>query len=160
MGKSLVIKGADFSENGIREDVSVNITSLFASHFVPQQALSKFQNQNGSANTKRCCVPAVTFATLGVDITQYSTIVVTYKNGFDYVLGTGPVPGTATNWQGWNGTSGGQAFGWVTTNQQATITIDSTVLAISMNIRYDDDTTTFESTAVITDMVDSIILYP
>lgn len=158
MGKSLIIKGADFSENGIQEDVSLDITALFASHFVPQQALSKFYNQSGSANTRRCCVPAITFASLGVDLTPYSKIVVTYKDGYDYVLGTGPVPGTATGWQGWSGSTGGQTFGWATTNQQAIISIDNTVLAISMNVRYDDDTTTFTDQAAITDMVESIVL--
>ena len=161
MGKSLVIKGADFSANGIPETLpSLDITSLLSAYFQPCKSLGSLQDNSGNENTKRCCIPSMYFSTIGVDISDYSQIVVTLKNGYDYVFGTGPVIGTSTNWQGWNGETGGQTFGWVTGNQQAVATVDATTLAISLNLRYDDNTTEFSNTTALTDIVDSIVLVP
>lgn len=158
MGKSLVIKGADFSANGIQETVNLDITSLLSSYFQPGKSIGSFPDATGSTNAKRCDLPATLFSTIGVDISEYSKIVVTIKNGFDYVFGTGPLVSVATNWQGWDGDTGGKSFAWVTGNQQATATVDTTTLAMSLNLRYDDNTTEFANTTVLTDIVDSIVL--
>lgn len=164
MGKSLIIKGADFSANGIQEDLFLDITTLVAPKFLPQHSISGFASlgTNASSNAKRCCVGAFLFSGIGVDISKYSKIELTIKSGFDYVFGTGPLPGSPSgaNWQGWSGENGGQAFAWVTANQKAIATVDATTLAISMNLRHDDNTTEFPSDTVLTDIVESIILYP
>lgn len=159
MGKSLIIKGADFSANGIQEDVSVDITSLFAPFFQPQKGIRGFDEDVSEDSTKRCCIPAMLFSTIGVDIANYSKVEINIKTGFDYACGTGAVPGQ-TGWQGWNGDVGGQLFAWVTTNQRAIVTVDATTLGISLNLRYDNDAADFSNNTVLTDVVESIILYP
>lgn len=157
MGKSLIIKGADFSANGISEEL--DITSLISDDFQAQKALNSFYGAV-TANTKRCCIKPTTFASLGIDISEYSYIKVTVKSGYDYVFGTGVAPASSTGWQGWNGSTGGKTFEWVTTNQVATATVGQTTLSMCLNLRYDDNTTEFSSSAVITDIVESIILIP
>ena len=158
MGKSLVIKGADFSANGIKENN--DITALLSSLFLPCISLTALSTAQGmgSLNTKRCCIYAKTFASLGIDINEYSKIVVSVKQGYDYVFGTGPTPGVDSGWQGWDGETGGQIFSWVTDNQEAVATIDNTTLSMSLNLRYDDNTTEFSENTVLTDIVDSIVL--
>lgn len=163
MGKSLVIKGADFSANGIPESLpSLDITSILANSglFQAGKSLGSFQDASGAANAKRCCFPAQRFSDFGIDISQYGKIEVTIKNGYDYVFGTGPVPGSSAGWQGWNGETGGQGFSWITNDQKGVATIDSTTLAMSLNLRYDDNTTEFPESTVLTDIVDSIVLIP
>lgn len=160
MGKSLIIKGADFSANGIQEDLFLDITSLVAPKFFPRYSIGGFAVTEANSNDARCCVKAFLFSDIGVDISKYSKIELTIKSGFDYVFGTGPIPGSPNaNWQGWSGENGGQAFTWVTANQKAIATVDATTLAISINLRHDDNTTSFSSNTVLTDIVESIILY-
>ena len=163
MGKSLVIKGADFSANGIPETLpSLDITQIVANSgsFKVGFSLSQFQDSGGNSNSKRCCIVATRFSDWGIDISQFSKIEITIKDGYDYVFGTGPVPSTGNGWQGWNGEHGLQPFNWITTNQKATATINSTTLSMSLNLRYDDNTTDFSESTVLTDIVDSIVLVP
>lgn len=163
MGKSLVIKDADFSVNGIPESLPpLNITTIVSdfNRFFPQKSLGVFQDIFGNYNTKRCCVGATRFSTLGIDISKYSKIEVTIKSGYDYVFGTGVAPGNSEGWQGWNGGTGGQSFAWITGNQKGIATVDSTTLSFSLNLRYDDNTIEFLDSTVLTDIVDSIILIP
>lgn len=136
----------------------IDITASLSSSFVPRKAIGQFSATYASANTKRCCIPATLFSALNIDVQEYSEIQLTIKNGYDYVFATGPVPGNATDWQGWNGSTGTQEFAWVTDNQKAIATIDSTVLAMSLNLRYDDNTTEFPATTHLADIVDSILL--
>lgn len=158
MGKSLIIKGADFSANGIAE--RKDITSLLSTYFFAKRSLGRFSGST-AVNAARCCVFPFTFSAIGIDISQFSKIEVNIKSGYDYVFGTGPQPSNNdTGWQGWDGNVGGQAFAWVTANQQGVATIDSTVLAMSLNLRHDDNTTPFADTTVLTDIVDSVVLIP
>ena len=157
MGKSLIIKGADFSANGIQETVILDITSRLSSIFEPRISIGSFFG-SGNPNEKRCCIRAFTFESIGVDISKYSKIKVSVKNGYDYVFGTGPTPGVADGWQGWDGETGGQKFTWTIDNQMAEASVDNTTLAMSLNFRYDDDTTAFSESTALTDIVESIVL--
>lgn len=162
MGKSLIIKGADFSANGIQENISLDITSILAASpsWKPQYSLRGLDNTAGpDSNQSRCCFVATTFASLGIDITGYKKLIFTVKPGFDYVFATGPQPNNGSvNWQSWDGAEGGHGFVWVSGNQQAIATLDNTTLAISFNLRYDNNTTTFGANTVLTDIVESVEL--
>ena len=163
MGKSLVIKGADFSANGIPESLPpLDITAIVrdSSRFHPGNSIGSLYSTTPSPNTKRCCIVATRFLYLGIDISQYTKIEVTIKSGYDYVFGTGIAPDVADGWQGWDGETGGQSFAWVTGNQKGIATVDNTTLSFTLNLRYDDNTTEFSESTVLTDIVDSIVLVP
>lgn len=158
MGKSLIIKGADFSANGINK--TVDITTLLSGYFHAQSSIGRFDMTMYYPNEKRCCVRAFLFSEIGIDISGFSQIVVNIKPGYDYVFGTGPTPDNPNSWHGWNGNIGVQDFVWITENQQGVATIDSTTLGMSLNLRHDDDTTTFDPAIELTDIVDSVSLIP
>lgn len=163
MGKSLVIKGADFSANGIPETLPpLDITTdvMNSGCFLPCKTLGSLYLGTANPNAKRCCIVPTLFNHFGIDISQYTKIEVTIKPGYDYVFGTGIAPNNAEGWQGWSGETGGQTFAWVTNNQKGIATVDNTTLAFSLNLRYDDNTTEFSQSTVLTDIVESIILIP
>ena len=161
MGKSLIIKGADFSVNGIPEVLPpTDITNLLlqSGMFLAQTSLGQF-NGLTTHNAKRCCLLPVNFENIGIDISEYTKIEVNIKNGFDYVFGTGPSSLYNDDWQGWSGETGGQQFAWVTDDQKAIASVDNTTLCMSLNLRYDDNTTEFSANTVLTDIVESVLLY-
>lgn len=163
MGKSLIIKGADFSANGIQETLpSLDITEIVASSaaYNADISIGSYQDKNGTPNTKRCCVVATSFSTWGIDVSQFSKIEVTIKQGYDYVFGLGTTPGNSANWYGWNKGEKVALFNWVTDNQKEVVSLDNTMLAMSLNLRHDDNTTTFPETTALTDIVESIVLVP
>lgn len=116
MGKALIIKGADFSENGLVPQV-FDITSLISNSgdYYPLYAIGGFGATNpvSGGNNKRCCLTSVELSTL-MDSSQYKKIRMEMKPGFEFVFGTGPELNTTTGWEGWKGSTGGQTFSWVT----------------------------------------------
>lgn len=156
MGKSLIIKGADFSANGIQEDLSLDITSLVSSCFYARKAIGSLNGAGVSDNAKRCCVCLFDFAEQGLDLSPYSKIVMTVKNGFDYVFATG----SGSTWTRWDGATAETDFTWATDNQVAEATIDANTGTMNANFRYDDNTTEFPTTTELTDIVESIVLVP
>ena len=158
MGKSLIIKGADFSTNGINETVELDITSLVdtaTSNWSPQGGVNAFVAASSISNTKRCAVVRLSIGSLVPNLSHYSKIRIDVKNGFDFVLGMcrdSTNLSTATSWFRLNGTdTTNRNFAWVTDNQYAEVDV-SAEMYITGNLRYDDDTTTFESTTKFSDI--------
>lgn len=160
MGRKLIIKGADFSANSITEELDITAIVAASDSYQAQYSLAGFHTTSPTSNAKRCCVKATLFSTWGINVSKYSKLEVVIKSGYDYVFGTGQTPGVDTNWQGWSGTTGGQTFSWVTGNQKAVATLGENDLAMSLNLRYDDNTTEFSASTALTDIVESIKLIP
>lgn len=162
MGKSLVIKGADFSANGIQEEITIDITATVAAspNFHARGRLngSLYAGPYYVEDSKRCCLVPTLFTDLNVDISQFSQMVITLKDGYDYIIGTGTAPGSAPGWQSWAGSQGGGGYEWVTDGSKVvTVTLDATTLAMSMNLRYHVDAD-FPQSTVLTDIIQSIVL--
>ena len=158
MGKSLIIKGADFSTNGILETVELDITSLVdasTGDWFPQRAVNAFVSTSPSSNTQRCAVVRLSIGSLVPNLSQYQKIRVDVKNGFDFVLAMcrdSANLSTATSWFRLDGTNtSNRNFTWVTDKQYAEVDV-SAEMYITGNFRYDDNTTTFERTTKFSDI--------
>lgn len=153
MGKSLIIKGADFSANGIKETVITDVTNAAeaSGDFFPDSFVSAFNFDTPSASDTRCCIIKLDIANLVEDITQYDKMRIEIKDGFDYVLGI--LRESEGTWHRMDGDSESATdFVWVTNNQYVEVPTSQYML-ITGNLRYDDNTTTFASTTKLSDLM-------
>lgn len=153
MGKSLIIKGADFSANGIQESVELDISSLVdaSGNFYPCAAVNSFGAAAGTANTARCELLRLSIAALVADLTPYSKIRIDIKSGYDFALGMCRSSDFGT-WFKLDGTSdSGGSLSWVTDKQYAEVSV-SPAMYITGNFRHDDNTTTFSNTTKFSDI--------
>ena len=162
MGKSLIIKGADFSVNGIPETPSsLDITALVGASgcWYPQSRIGGLNPSGTYSDTKRCCIFRFLLSTVP-GIENYQKIRVSIKSGFDYVLDIGVDGGGDAAFVRVTGIDTyDTSFNWVTDNQVAEIAIGNRN-RIDMNIRFDDNTTTFPSDADISDYMVIELLNP
>lgn len=161
MGKSLIIKGADFSANGMPDVYPFDIASIIgnSSSYKVRLRLSGYMWSNTAVTANnRCCVIATLFSDWNIDITQYSEMEVKFKDGYKYILSTGKVPGqSSTSWQSWDGDGGGGGYDWGT-GSIVNVILDETTLAMSMQLGKTDDSEMAADTK-LTDIIDYIKLY-
>ena len=122
MGKSLIIKGADFSSNGILE--STSILDWCANQL--QMGMSWSQNislVSPNDNSTRCCI--IMYPNTITDISKgFTKIKIKVKDTYDFVFGTG-VWGAAVTGSGWfKGNCEPAEFAWITDTQEAVAPLD------------------------------------
>lgn len=161
MGKSLIIKDADFSANGIQEQVSILSYFLANASFTVGKALNTFVS--ASTNNQARCNVLLFKISAYTDWAKYSKVRVTIKSGIVGLLGTGPAVDSVTGWQGWKGTTGGYNFNnsW---NDGGNFMEFPTSAAspdcyISMNFKK-SDSSNFDVSTALSALVDDVILIP
>ena len=157
MGKSLIVPGADFSENGflIKQDITA-LAEAEANTFYAQKTIASFTS-SPAGNQARCCIYNLDIATLA-DMTKFSKLRIDIRDGYDYVIGVNRTgTDTSANWTRIYGESSGGSFNWITTNQYI-LTDLSSVMTLRGNIRHDNNTTNFSSSAKLSDFVTLTLL--
>ena len=156
MGKSLIIKGADFSANGIHDAVILDITSLVdaSTKFYPKAAVSSFTSGTTSSNSTRCALLQLSISALVPDLSPYSKIRIDINSGYDFAMGmcrSQSGQSSSSNWFKLDGdNSSGGSFAWVTDKQYAEVDVSSEMY-ITGNIRHDDNETEFGDSAKFSD---------
>lgn len=160
MGKYLLIKGADFSANGIKVILTGDdLLQILDNQFRPQYSLDAYTTQTGEiptstiSNNKRSCVFAV-------DITEfanygYTKITINFKTGYNIVLGIGTTNSSAEYYSG-DCVAGN--FSWITDSQTASCPLSSTKKYLYINFRNSDNTTIMANDGKASDYIDSIVL--
>ena len=137
MGKSLIIKGADFSANGIQEDISLDITGLVAEsvgRWYPRRRITTLAGNTVVDDNYKSCVARFDLSTVP-NYELYSKIRITFADNLNYVFSIGigtdnagfvrvtGIDTTATN------------FVWTTDNHIGEIAINENRIIININIR-------------------------
>lgn len=147
MGKQIILKGADFSANAL----VLNIADVVSDDFFQKYALGTAWGTKQASNT-RCCV-------LLADLSQYvgafHKIKVTLNNGFDYVAAMG----SQNSGVFFKGNEQVVTFAWVTDYEYVIMPLSEKMPYLSLNLRYEDNTTEFTDETKLTDIVKEIILY-
>lgn len=152
MGKSLVIKGADFSANGIPETIpAYNITALVAESgcWYPRNRVADLNAYSKISSTNRSCILRYDLDSV-TGIENYSKIRITFAIGIDYVFGFGQDGVTSSFIRVTGINTSDTEFGWVTDNQVAEYEIGIRDI-LNINIRFDDNTTDFPENAILSD---------
>lgn len=154
MGKSLIIKGADFSANGIQESVELDITTLVqnSGEFDVRMKVGAFWSSGPTGDITRCSLTRLSIPEL-TDISGYSKLRIDINTGYDYVLGVcrNSSVDTQSSWSQLNGTSDtGGSFAWVTDNQFVEVDL-SPIMYITGNFRLDDNGI-FPTSTVLSDI--------
>lgn len=166
MGKVLVLKDANFSANGILDNISILDTfvqyAVSNNRYFVQHGLNSFVDVGtNNTNLKRCCVGTIDISSL-VNLTPFSKIRVVFKSTVDFCMCTGPQSNSVTNWHGWKGEQSVNAFSqsWCTAYNYAEFPADvSDPLFFTMNFRR-KDSGDFAAGTLLTDLLEDIILIP
>ena len=155
MGKSLIIKGADFSANSIPPDEALDITQIVADSpaWAPQYAIAQLQGGGQNSNTTRCCINMFLLS-LVPDFAQYRKLQIEFMPGYDYVMGISSDFTSANTYRVKGDEAYDQTFSWVSNNQKAVASLtynDLNIATFSLNIRYDNNTTSFPADAKLSD---------
>lgn len=165
MGKVLVLKDANFSANGILDNISILDQFVAAVQqgncFKVGIGLANFIYGN-TVNQARCSVqPPVEVSALA-NLSVFSKIRVVFKSTVDFSMCTGPQADTTTNWRGWKGDQSVNAFSqsWCTNYNYAEFPADVfDPLFFTMNFRR-KDSANFAAGTLLTDLLEDIILIP
>ncbi len=134
MGKSLIVKGADFSANGM--DLSYDITSLASSAWYPRYALNYIGGKTKTQNNKRCCVQQFELSNVP-NISNYTKIRIIFAEDINYVM----TIGTGTNdYSGYIRVTGidtyDTTFAWVADNSVAEIELNDARHILNVNVKF------------------------
>lgn len=145
MGKQLIIKGADFSQNSVLDELSIYLSS----YFFPRKALG---NSWGDTidNSTRCCVNLGDLTPFTADYTKIKMVL---RDGFDYVFALRTAPNSPIYYKGDGEVT---EFAWVTDVNYVVAPLKDT---LCINLRHKDNTTQFNAGAKISDIVKEIILF-
>lgn len=150
MGKSLVIKGADFSGVAVENVLDFTQNVPAANKWFPQNTIQALYSSESDPNGARSCVCRFDVTSIqGYE--DYSKIRLTVRSGFDYVFAIGDSTNVVSDehWQRITGNGTHDSiFNWVTDNQQA---IGEIKRYINVNIKFDDGVTNFPQNAKIED---------
>lgn len=154
MGKSLIIKGADFSANGIKQ--ILDITNQIGENWLCRQRNTDLTGTHQQSDNYKCCITQFDLSTID-GIENFSKIRITFNDSLNYVFGIGGADGfirvagidtVATD------------FAWETDNHIGEISLDrATRYLISVNVRIGNGTTIMSATTPIEDCL-KIILIP
>lgn len=161
MGKKLIIKDADFSANGFTYIYDLTNTIANSIYWHALARITGLADVNHTYDVARCCISALAFEDLGIDITPFTKLHIKLKTPYNYVLTTGTTaPGSSSGWQSWDGTTGGGSFAWATNSpHEATATINSSTVGMAMNFRRTDGLNFWDGVTLL-DIVEYIRLEP
>lgn len=154
MGKSLVIKGADFSINAIVDKYS--IAELV--NFVYGKSYPQYSGNNAPihTNTNRCAF-YFDFSHL---VSSYSKIRMEMNDGYQFVFGIGNKNGGISNGKFYKGDAIETGFEWSTDYNYVEVDISATnAYVINVNLRNASNTELSPSITLL-DMVKEIVLIP
>lgn len=146
MGKSLIIKGADFSANGISENVPLDITSLVSQSekWIPRKRITDLSGTNVQADNYKCCLQRFDIDSVP-NSSNYSKIRITFAEGLNYVfsIGTGSSASNYVRVTGIDTTN--TDFDWTTDNLVGEIAFSETRHIFSFNVRIGSGSTTMDA---------------
>lgn len=161
MGRNFIVGAADFSRNAITELNDITQLVDASGRFFPRKAVNSFVSTVSTENAKRCAIIRLCIHDLVQNLDAYSKIRINIKGGFDFALGMCRSSEDVDNYLKWLQLDGeresGGAFAWVTDKQYAEVAVSSEMY-ITGNIRYDDNTTEFSSTAKFSDFAEIILI--
>ena len=149
MATNLLIESADFSTNGFHIG---DITEFLEDYFIIGASISDdwAAAPRQVVQDIRCCVLCNS-----LPVGAYTKLKIKLKDGYDYVFGVGEL-NVGGNY--WTGNEVQTTYKWMTSSQEAIAPVSQTNCVLHLNLRYDDNTTSFPDDVKLSDIVDYIAL--